>query len=46
MICIARTARADDHNHNNNNNNTHLFSLLTVNKFKCFLLNLPHKTHG
>ena len=33
---IARTARGDD---NNNNNNTHLFSLLSVNKFKRFLLN-------
>ena len=32
---IARTARRDD----NNNNNTHLFSLLSVNKFKPFLLN-------
>ena len=31
---IARTARGDD-----NNNNTHLFSLLSVNKFKRFLLN-------
>ena len=34
---IARTARGDDNN--NNNNNTHLFSLLSVNKFKRFLLN-------
>ena len=31
---IARTAGGDD-----NNNNTHLFSLLSVNKFKRFLLN-------
>ena len=31
---IARTARGND-----NNNNTHLFSLLSVNKFKRFLLN-------
>ena len=38
---IARTARADD-----NNNNTHLFPLLSVNKFKSFLLNLRYKTHG
>ena len=36
---IACTARADD-------NNSHLFSLLSVNKFKSFLLNLPNKTHG
>ena len=36
---IARTARGDDNNNNNNNNNTHLFSLLSVNKFKRFLLN-------
>ena len=47
MICtrqdIVRTARADD---NNNNNNTHLFPLLSVNKFKSFLLNLPRKTHA
>ena len=46
MICtrqaIARTARADD----NNNNNTHLFPLLSVNKFKSFLLNLPRKTNA
>ena len=33
---IARTARGND---NNNNNNTHLFSLVSVNKFKRFLLN-------
>ena len=33
------TARADD------NKNTHLFSLLSVNKFKSFLLNLRYKTH-
>ena len=38
---IARTARADD-----NNNNTHLFSLLTISKFKSFLLNLSYRTHG
>ena len=38
---ITRTARADD-----NNNNTHLFPLLSVNKFKSFLLNLRYKTHG
>ena len=31
---LARTARGDD----NNNSNTHLFSLLSVNKFKRFLL--------
>ena len=30
---ITRTTRGDD------NNNTHLFSLQSVNKFKCFLLN-------
>ena len=39
---IARTARGDVNNNNNNknnNNNTHLFSLLSVNKFKRFLLN-------
>ena len=36
---IARTARGDD----NNNNNTHLFSLLSVNKFKRFLLNFLTK---
>ena len=35
---IARTARGD-----NNNNNTHLFSPLSVNKFKSFFLNLPYK---
>ena len=28
------------------NNKTHLFSLLSVNKFKCFFLNLRYKTHG
>ena len=32
----ARTASGDD---NNSNKNTHLFSLLSVNKFKRFLLN-------
>ena len=36
---IALTARVDD-------NNTHLFSLLSVNRFKRFLLNLRYKTHG
>ena len=39
---IAHTPRADD----SNNNKTHVFSLLSVNKFKSFLLNLPYKTHG
>ena len=34
---IACTARADD-----NNNNTHLFPLLSVNKFKRFLLHLRY----
>ena len=38
---IACTARADD-----NNNNTHLFPLLSVNKFKKLLLHLRYKTHG
>ena len=27
-------------------NNTHFFSLLSVSKFKSFILNLRHKTHG
>ena len=37
----ARIASPDD----NNNNNTHLFFLLSVKKFKSFLLNLGYKTH-
>ena len=36
MISRHSKARGDE---NNNNNNTHLFSLLSVNKFKRFLLN-------
>ena len=37
MICL----------HNNNNNiNSHLFTQVSVNKFKSFLLNLRYKTHG
>ena len=35
---MAHTARGDDNN--NKNNNTHLFSLLSVDKFKTFFLNL------
>ena len=38
---IAHPACADD-----NNNNSHLFSLLSVSKFKSFHLNLRYKTHG
>ena len=38
---IARTARTDD-----NNNNTHLLTLLSIIKFKSFLLNVRYKTHG
>ena len=38
---MAHTARGDDNN--NKNNNTHLFSLLSVDKFKTFFLNLLYK---
>ena len=35
------SSQLDDNN--NSNNNTHLFCLLSVNKFKSFLLHLPYK---
>ena len=47
MICTRHSRHNSRRgNNSNNNNNTHLFSLLSVNKFKSFLLNVCHKTHG
>ena len=44
MTCTRHTPYSSQRDDNDNsNNNTHLFSLLSVNKFKSFLLHLPYK---
>ena len=47
MICKRHSPHSSRrYRDDNNNSNTLLFSLLSVNKFKCFLWNLRYKTHG
>ena len=44
MTCTRSRPQSSQRDDNNNsNNNTHLFSLLSVNKFKSFLLHFPYK---
>ena len=43
MICTRHSPHSLQGDDNNNTNNTHLFSLLSVNKLKSFLLNLRYK---